>query len=123
MSTGIGRLAGVLVSAPLLLTAATVCGGAARADPDQDERFLALLDEEQIPAADNVPGLIARAHEICRELDDGTSFYTIAREEMNTMYGDNPSLRLVPARVTKTVVRFVAASVDVYCPNHQDMLP
>jgi hypothetical protein len=123
VSTGIGGLAGILVSAPVLLTAAIVYGGTAGADPDQDERFLALLDEEQIPAADNVPGLIARAHEICRELDDGTTFYTVAREEMDTMYGDNPSLRLVPGRVAKTVVRFVTASVEVYCPGRQDMLP
>jgi len=123
VSTGVGGLAGILVGAPVLLTAAIVYGGAAGADPDQDERFLALLDEEQIPAADNVPGLIARAHEICRELDGGTTFYTVVREEMDTMYGDNPSLRLVPARVAKTGVRFVTASVEVYCPDRQDMLP
>jgi len=123
VSARLTGLASRLVSTSVLLAAAIVCEGAAGAGPDQDEQFLALLDEEQIPAADNVPGLIARAHEICRELDGGTSFYTIVREEMNTMYGDNPSLRLVPARVTKTVVRFVTVSVDVYCPDHQDMLP
>lgn len=123
MRTGITSLADALVSASVVLTAAIICGGAAGADPNQDQQFVALLEQEQIPAIDNVPRLIARAHEICGELDGGSSVQAVVDEEMSTMYGDNPSLRLVPARVRRTAVRFITASVDVYCPSHQGELP
>ena len=123
MRTGITSLADALVSASVVLTAAIIYAGAAGADPSQEEQFVALLKQEQIPAIDNVPGLVARAHEICGELDGGTSFQTVVHEEMSTAYGDNPSLRLVPARVRRTAVRFITASVDVYCPSHQGELP
>jgi hypothetical protein len=121
--TGISSLADALVSASVALTTAIICAGAASADPSQEEQFLARLQQEQIPAIDNVPGLVYRAHEICGELDGGASVQTVVDEEMNTVYGDNPSLRLVAARVKRTAVRFVTASVDVYCPSHQGQLP
>ncbi len=123
MRTRITSLADALVSASVVLTAAIICAGAAGADPSQDEQFVALLEQEQIPAVDNVPVLVARAHEICGELDGGASFQAVVDEEMNAAYGDNPSLRLVPARVRRTVVKFITASVDVYCPSHQGELP
>jgi hypothetical protein len=121
--TGITSLAAALVSASSVLSAAIICGGAAGADPGQDQQFLALLEQEQIPAIDNVPGIVYRAHEICSELDGGASVETVVTDEMNSAYGDNPALRLYPARVRKTAVRFVIASVDVYCPSHQGQLP
>jgi hypothetical protein len=70
-----------------------------------------------------VPGLVYRAHEICGELDGGASVQSVVQEEMNRVYGDNPSLRLLAPRVRRTAVRFVIASVDVYCPSHRGELP
>lgn len=116
------RLPAALVSTSVLLTAAVVCAGAAGADPQEDQ-FVALLAQEQIPATDNVPGLVYRAHQICGELDGGASVQATIDEEVNTAYGDNPILRQVPNRVTRTAVRFIIASVTVYCPSHKGQLP
>ncbi|KAA8965842.1 DUF732 domain-containing protein [Mycobacterium sp.] len=115
-----GALFGVTAAAVI---AATAFGSAANADPNQDQQFLALLEEEDIGAIDGVPELIARAHDICHELDGGASVPAIAQQEANIAYDDNPRLRLVPARVHTTVLRFITASVDVYCPYEQDKLP
>lgn len=121
--TGITSLAAALVGPAVVLTAAIICGGSAGADPNQDDQFVALLAQEQIPALDNVPALVARAHEICGRLDGGTSVRTVVNDEINTAYGDNPALHFYPARVRRTATRFVTASVDVYCPSHQGELP
>ncbi|HWF30398.1 MAG TPA: DUF732 domain-containing protein [Mycobacterium sp.] len=123
MHTGITRLADALVGVSVVLTAAIICAGAAGADPSQQDQFLALLQQEQIPAIDNVPGLVYHAHEICGELDGGASVETVVTDVMNRAYGDDPALHSFPARVRKTAVRFVTASVDVYCPSHQGELP
>ncbi|HEY2504482.1 MAG TPA: DUF732 domain-containing protein [Mycobacterium sp.] len=123
MRTGITSLADALVGVAVVLTAAIICAGAAGADPSQQDQFLAKLQQEQIPAIDDVPGLVYRAHEICGELDGGASVETVVTEVMNRAYGDNPALHVFPARVRKTAVRFVTASVDVYCPSHQGELP
>lgn len=123
MRTGITSLVAALASASAVQAVAIICGAPAGADPDQDQQFLALLAQEQIPAIDNVPGIVYRAHEICSELDGGTSVQTVITDEMNSAYGDNPGLRLYPARVQRTAVRFVTASVDVYCPGHKGELP
>ena len=72
MRTGITSLADALVSASVVLTAAIICAGAASADPSQQDRFVALLEQDQIPLIDNLPALVARAHQICGELDGGT---------------------------------------------------
>jgi hypothetical protein len=121
--TGITSLADALVGVSMVLTAAIICAGAAGADPSQQDQFLALLQQEQIPAIDNVPALVYHAHEICGQLDGGASVETVVTDVMNRAYGDNPALHLVPARVRKTAIRFVTASVDVYCPSHQGELP
>ena len=123
MRTGITSLADALVGVSVVLTATIVCASAAGADPSQQDQFLALLQQEQIPAIDNVPGLVYHAHEICGELDGGASVETVVTDVMNRAYGDNPALHSFPARVRKTAVRFVTASVDVYCPSHQGELP
>ena len=124
MRTRITSLADTLVGVSVVLTAAIICAGAAGADdPSQQDQFLALLQQEQIPAIDNVPALVYHAHEICGELDRGASVETEVTEVMNRAYGDNPALHSFPARVRKTAVRFVTASVDVYCPSHQGELP
>jgi len=113
-----------LVGVSVVLTAAIVCARAAGADPSQQQdQFVALLAQEQIPVIDNVPGLVARAHEICGQLNGGSSAEAVVEDEMNTGYADNPALRLYPARVRRTAVRFITAAVDVYCPSHQGELP
>jgi Protein of unknown function (DUF732) len=121
--TGITSLADALVGVSVVLTAAIICAGAAGADPSQQDQFVALLEQEQIPPIDNVPALVARAHQICGELDGGTSVQTVVDDEMNSAYGENPALHLYPARVRRTAVRFITASVDVYCPSHRGELP
>lgn len=123
MRTRITGLVDALVGASVVLTAAIICAGAAAADPSQEDQFVALLAQQQIPATDNVPGLVYRAHEICGELDRGASLQAAVDEEVNTAYAENPSLRVVSDRVRRTAVKFITASVDVYCPSHQGQLP
>ncbi|MGA8329628.1 MAG: DUF732 domain-containing protein [Mycobacterium sp.] len=125
MRTGITSLADALVSVSVVLTAAILGAGAAGADPSQQDQFLALLEQEQIPPVNDgdVAGVVARAHQLCAELNGGTPVDTLVSDEMNRMYADNPALHLYPDRVRRSIVRFITASVDVYCPRHQQELP
>jgi Protein of unknown function (DUF732) len=119
--TGITSLADALVSASVVLTAAIICAGAASADPsqqDQQDQFVALLEQDQVPLIDNLPALVARAHQICAELNGGASVYKVVDEEMNGIFEDNPALRQESARVHRTAIRFIAVSAQVYCPSH-----
>jgi hypothetical protein len=116
--TRITSLADALVSASVVLTAAIVCAGAAGADPSQQDQFVALLEQDQIPLMDNLPALVARAHQICGELDGGASVATVVNEEMNGMFEENPAYHQVADRVKRTAVRFIAVSAEVYCPSH-----
>jgi Protein of unknown function (DUF732) len=116
--TGITSLADALVSASVVLTAAIICAGVASADPSQQDQFVALLQQDQIPLMDNLPSLVARAHQICDELDGGASVYTVVNEEMNYMFEESPAYHLQSARVHRTAIRFIAVSAQVYCPNH-----
>ena len=118
MRTGITSVAGALVSASVVLTAAIICAGAASADPSQQDQFVALLEQDQIPLIDNLPALVARAHQICGELNGGASVATVVDEEMNGIFEDKPAYRQLSDRVRRTAVRFVAVSADVYCPSH-----
>ncbi|WAC89244.1 DUF732 domain-containing protein [Mycobacterium sp. Aquia_213] len=122
MRTRITNLANALVSVSVVLTAAIACAGTASADAQEDQ-FVALLAQLQIPVIDNVPGLVYRAREICGELDHGSSVQSVIDEETNTTYSGSPQLRLYPDRVTRTATKFVTASVTVYCPGHQGQLP
>jgi Protein of unknown function (DUF732) len=89
MFTGITSHAGALVTAIVVLTGGAVLrGGAAAADPNQDEQFLALLDQEEIPALQNVPSLIATAHKICRELDGGMTVDAVVGDMKNNSFAD-----------------------------------
>ncbi len=90
MRTRITSLADALVSGAAMLSAAIICAGAAGAD-SQEDQFVALLAQLQIPVIDNVPGLVYRAHALCGELDRGSSFQAVVDEVMNTTYQDNPS--------------------------------
>jgi hypothetical protein len=125
LRTGITGLAYALVSAFVVLTSAVICAGAASADPSQQDQFLALLAQEQIPPVDDgeVPGVVARAHQLCGELNGGTPVDALVNEEMNRGYGENPGLHLYADRVRRTAIRFVTASVNVYCPRHNGELP
>ena len=125
MRIGITRLADALISASVVLIAAMICAGAAGADPSQQDQFVALLEQEQIPPVDDgeVPAVVARAHQVCGELNGGTPVDALVDEQMNRGYADNPRLHLIPDRVRRTAVRFITASVDVYCPSHQGQLP
>jgi hypothetical protein len=116
--TGITSLADALISASMVLTAAITCAGAASADPSQQDQFVALLEQDQIPLIDNLPALVARAHQICRELNGGAPIATVVTEEMNGIFEDNPAYRQESARVKRTAVRFIAVSAQVYCPSH-----
>jgi hypothetical protein len=118
---GITGLRGALVSASLVLTAAILSAGTASAGPsqqDQQDQFVALLEQDQVPLIDNLPALVARAHQICHELDSGQSVYNVVDEEMNGIFAENPSYRQEAARVHRTAIRFIAVSAQVYCPNH-----
>ncbi|GLB86581.1 hypothetical protein SRL2020226_59410 [Mycobacterium kiyosense] len=64
--------AGALITAIVVLNGTAILrGGEAAADPNQDDQFLALLHQKEIPALTNVPSLIATAHKVCRKLDGG----------------------------------------------------
>jgi hypothetical protein len=121
----IAILRDALAGAPVVLIAAIVLAGAAGADPSQQDQFLALLEQEQIPPTGDgeVPGVVARAHHICGELNGGTPVDAVINEEIDRGYAENPRLHLLSDRVRRTVIRFVTASVDVYCPRHQGELP
>jgi hypothetical protein len=119
--TGITSLANALVGASVVLAAAIICAGAAGADPsqqDQQDQFVALLEQDQIPVVDNLPALVARAHQICRELNGGAPIAAVVTEEMNGMFDENPAYHQQSARVKRTAVRFIAVSAQVYCPSH-----
>ncbi len=118
MRNGITSLADALVSVSVVLTAAIICASAASADPSQQDQFVALLEQDQIPLIDNLPALVARAHRICGELDGGASVDTVVNEEMNGIFEENPDYHQVSDRVRRTAVRFIAVSADVYCPSH-----
>ena len=64
MFTEIITHAGSLVTAIVVLTGGAILrGGAAAADPNQDDQFLALLSQEGIPAVSGVPALVKTGHE------------------------------------------------------------
>jgi hypothetical protein len=116
--TVIATVADALVSASVVLTAAIIGAGVASADPSQQDQFVSLLQQDQIPLVDNLPALVARAHEICGELDSGAPVEAVVDEEMNGMFEENPAYHQISDRVRKTAVRFIAVSADVYCPSH-----
>ena len=69
MSTRITTHVGALVTALAVITGTAILrGGAAAADPDQDDQFLALLEKQEIPAVANPPRVINAAHKVCLKL-------------------------------------------------------
>jgi hypothetical protein len=119
------RFAGALVIAVALTGGALLRGGVAAADPaNQDERFLAQLGYEDIPAVENASSLIVVAHRDCHELDSGMPFDDVVDEMRDKSFNANPIERILPPdRVTRTMVKFITAAVNVYCPSNQGKLP
>ncbi len=121
MFTGIFPKMGVVTTGTaFLLGAAILRVGAAVADPNQDQEFLAALDREGVSALENVPSVIAAAHRVCRELDGGIPADEVVNRMTTFANGHEPSGNLYPReRLTRTFTRFVSVAVEVYCPRHQ----
>jgi hypothetical protein len=118
MFTGTSSHPGGLVTAIVVLTATAILhGGGAVADSNQDDQFLAQLDNEGIPALDGVPSLIDTAHNVCRILDAGMPADDLVDAMVNNAYGIDPKeRRYAPGRLARTEARFISAAVEVYCP-------
>jgi hypothetical protein len=118
MFTGITTHAGYLVTAIVVLTGAAILrGGAASADPNQDDQFLALLSQQGIPALSGIPDLIKTAHDVCDELNSGVPTGAVVDEFED--YANSVTPGRDPGRVHRSAIRFVRASAGAYCPNHQ----
>ena len=118
MSTRITASVGYLFAAILVLTGAAVLrGGTASADPNQDDRFLALLSENGVSALSGVPSLIATAHQICGNLDAGMSADALVDALVDNANNVTPGADR--ARLERTEARFLAAAVEAYCPNNR----
>jgi Protein of unknown function (DUF732) len=124
MFTGITSHGGALITAIVALTGGAILhGGAARADPDQDQKFFQLLTDNDIPALDNDDGLIDTAHKACGKLDGGMPVGDLVELMRNNGFAANPLARLYPqGRVTRTIDRFISAAVQAYCPYDQSKI-
>jgi uncharacterized membrane protein YgcG len=124
MFTGITSQVGALVTAIVVLTGGAILrDGAAAADPNQDEQFLALLEKKDIPATKNVPSVIAFAHTVCGKLDDGMPADDLVDAMVNYAYSVDPSARrYAPGRLARTEARFITAAVEVYCPGNESKI-
>jgi hypothetical protein len=99
MFTGITTRASYPVTAFAVLTCAAILGGgAASADPNQDD-------------------LIKTAHEVCGQLNSGVPTDTVVSEFEDFANSVTPGRD--PGRVHRSAIRFVAASAGAYCPNRQ----
>jgi Protein of unknown function (DUF732) len=123
MFTGITSRAGAVVTAIVVLTGGAILrGDTATADSDADDQFLALLDQEEIPALQNVPSLIDTAHKICRKLDGGMTVDAVVDDMRKNSFTD-PSQGQFPARrITSTITRFITAAVQAYCPDDRSRI-
>lgn len=121
MFTGTSGRASALVAAVVVLTAVVLLPhGAAAADPNPDDQFVALLDQKGIPALENVPSLIAAAHRICHQLDGGMPVDAVVDDMRERAFKVNsPGGQYPPDRVARTIARFISASVEAYCPSNQ----
>ncbi|OBH27065.1 hypothetical protein A5692_25500, partial [Mycobacterium sp. E342] len=118
-----GRASAVVAMSVVLTGGTTLREGAAAADPNQDEIFKALLNQEDIPAIEGVPSLIDTAHKICLVLDRGIPVNTVVSAMLKNAYAKDPAERLYPpARLESTMTRFITASVEAYCPHDQSKI-
>ncbi len=118
MFSGIIRHLPVAMTAVAVMTAAALPGGTAAADPGQDQKFFDLLGQKDIPPVDGDGGLIVTAHKVCSRLDEGMSVGDMVDLIRNNGFNENPLTRLNnPDRITRTINRFITASVEAYCPG------
>jgi hypothetical protein len=117
MFSGIIRHLPAAVAAVALSAALVLPGNIATAGPDQDQKFFDLLGQKEIPPVDNANSLIETAHKACSKLDGGMSVGELVELIRNNGYNENPLTRLNPAdQITRTINRFIVASVEAYCP-------
>jgi uncharacterized protein DUF732 len=107
------------VTAAALIAAATFSPpGTAVADPNQDQKFFDLLDQQDIPPVDNANSLVGVAKKACSKLDEGMSVGDLVELIRNNGFNENPLTRLQnQGRITRTIDRFINAAVEAYCPN------
>lgn len=110
---------GVTITAVSAIAAALLQCGAAAADPGQDDQFLTVLANKQIPAMENVATVVAAGHTVCRKLDDGMPAPAVLDGLTNDAYTLNPDLHRQAVRLSVTMSRFIEAAVEVYCPGDQ----
>jgi hypothetical protein len=131
MGTGTSRFTGVishvavLVFTLVLLSGAAVLGnsGAAAADANQDDQFLALLAQEGIPAIEGVPSLVDTAHKVCRALGAGVPANRVRDALVDFAVANDPAERQYGVgRIVRTQARFIIASVGAYCPWERSTL-
>ncbi len=92
----------------------------AYADPSQDQKFLDLLGQKEIPPVDNMNSLITTARHACEKLDSGVPVSDLVDQFRNNGFNENPLTRLQPQdRVTRTIDRFINAAVEAYCPYNK----
>ena len=114
MFTGITTFAGFLVTAIVVLTGAAILrGGAAAANANQDDQFLALLSQEGIPPISGVPALIDTAHQICGLLAGGRSPDAVVQELVDYANAVTPGAD--PGRLARSETLFLKAAVGAYC--------
>lgn len=117
MSSRITTSAGYLSTALAALTSVAILGGgAASADPSQDEHFLALLSQKDVSALSGVPSLIATAHQICGNLDAGMSANALVDALVDNANNVTPGADR--NRLVRSEGRFLAAAVEAYCPHN-----
>lgn len=119
MLSGIIRYPCAVVAAVALSSAAAVLpGDPATADPGQDQKFFDLLGQKDIPPVDNANSLIETARKACSKLDGGMSVGDLVELIRNNGYNADPLTRLNPPdQITRTIDRFIVASVEAYCPG------
>ncbi|WP_269198359.1 DUF732 domain-containing protein [Mycobacterium colombiense] len=122
--TGVTSHAGVLVTTLVLLSGAAILrGGAATADSNEDDQFLALLAQEGIPALEGVPSLVDVAHKVCRALDAGIPADRVLDAMVEYAGSNDPPERFyAPGRLARTEARFITASVGAYCPYNRSKI-
>lgn len=112
---------GSLFTSIAALAGAAILGcGAASADPNQDDQFLALLSQKGVSALSGVPSLIETAHKICSRLDAGMSADAVVDALIDNANNVTPGAD--QGRLARSQARFLAAAVEVYCPNNQGSL-
>jgi hypothetical protein len=124
MFPGTARYARGMFAVVVMVTGAAILpGGRAAADQSQDDKFFALLGEQNVPAVDNTDSLVDTGHKVCSKLDGGMSVDDLRELIRNNGFQLDPLARLYPAaRITRTINRFMKAAVEAYCPYDESKI-